>query len=483
MLKGTTKIELTDVNTGETQVIEKHNTVTGALQELFNPVLGHLTTESKLTSNLPAYTSFLGGLLLFDGRIDGDPLPLFAPDDVKLIGCARYDTVNSIGSTYLGSYDVNESIISPQDKMAKLVYNFTQSQANGTINAVCLTHINGGLGVYKSDFQLKSPGARLANSLYTIPSTKLMRNSNNRTSGIQGFGDDEHLYAVDVDNDAAYYFRVTDTKTLVLVKRSIGLKHYSIFGNTADVIGDPITITLPTGIHSSNNAYNFDTDDNALYILSCTSETVPVNGQFTVTKVVLGSTSATQTTLTNKHTSALVIKYGYVYREKVYVPTSRVSDTVNGKTVNSFEVVSHSIADNEMATHGTINNSTQSSESPKPIFAADGRLYWQGFYDSATQGVGGTRVTDCTAVPDSTNTTVCGVDLIEAHYSGSSYSPVSCVPVLNHPMLKYFSYANSAYSEGFYFLAHYLGTINNLSTPIAKVNTQTMKITYTIQEV
>ena len=36
MLKGTTKIELTDVNTGETQVIEKHNAITGAMQEIFS---------------------------------------------------------------------------------------------------------------------------------------------------------------------------------------------------------------------------------------------------------------------------------------------------------------------------------------------------------------------------------------------------------------------------------------------------------------
>ena len=125
MLKGTTKIELTNVNTGETQVIEKHNAITGALQELFNPVLGHLTDDAKLIANLPAYTSLLGGLLLFDGRIEGDPLPLFAPDSVKLVGCARYNYANTLGSVYMGSYDNNESVISPQTKMAKLVYNFT----------------------------------------------------------------------------------------------------------------------------------------------------------------------------------------------------------------------------------------------------------------------------------------------------------------------------------------------------------------------
>lgn len=482
MLKGTTKIELTDANTGETQVIEKHNNVTGALQELFNPVLGHLTVESALTSKLPAYTSFLGGLLLFDSRIDGDPLPLYAPEDVKLIGCARYNTANTMGSIYMGSYDVNESVLSPQTKMAKLVYNFTQSQANGTINSVCLTHHSGGLGSYRSDFQYKTNSVKLANSLYASPTTKLMRNSNDRTTGIKNFGEDEHLYAVDIDNDIAYYFRVTATNTLVLVKRKVGLKQYSIFGNADEIIGEPITITLATGIHSNYNAYNFDPDDNALYILSGTSDTVPVAGQFTVTKIILGEATATQVTLTNNHNAALAIRFGYVYRGKVYIPTSRTIVTINGKSASSYEVTSHTILGNEVATHGTVINSGTSSEPPKSMYAADGRLYWQGYFENATQGIGGLYVTDCTATPDSTNTTMCGVDTID-YSSGSTSFPVSCIPVLNHPMLKYLSCAGNTYSEGFYYLAHYLGTVNNLATPIVKAPTQTMKITYTIQEV
>jgi hypothetical protein len=37
--------------------------------------------------------------------------------------------------------------------------------------------------------------------------------------------------------------------------------------------------------------------------------------------------------------------------------------------------------------------------------------------------------------------------------------------------------------ERFVVLSHYLATVNNLATPIVKAPTQTMKITYTIQEV
>ena len=489
MLKGTTKIELTDVNTGETQVIEKHNAVTGALQELFNPVLGHLTDEAKLAATLPAYTSLLGGLLLFDGRIEGDPLPLYAPDSVKLVGCARYNAASTLGSIYQGSYDANESSFSVANKTAKFVYNFTQAQGNGTINSVCLTHRTGGLGVYAGDVSFKQQSVKLANSVYAAPSVKLVRNLVDRHTNITSYSANEYLYAIDADNDLAYYFRLTAATTLVMVKRKAGLKSYSVFGNTTEIVGDPVTITLQTGINSGSarNSYTFDTETNALYIISAlpasTAATIAVGGQFTVTKVGLNDTVATQTTITNNHSAAIFTDNAYVYRGRVYSTTASISETINGKTGRKFTVVSHSLADSSVATHGIVTSPYSYSGEPMPIYAADGRMYWQGYYDS-TQGIGGLFVTDCMATPSSANTTVCGVDQIEYYSSGNYYYPPSCVPVLNHPMLKYLSFGNNTGThEGFYFLTHYLGTINNLATPIVKAPTQTMKITYTIQEV
>ena len=482
MLKGTTKIELTDVATGETEVIEKHNTITGALQEIFNPTLGHLTSEATLLSNLPAYTTLLGGLLLFDGRIEGDPLPLCAPDNVKLVGCARYNYANTLGTIYMGSYDVNESVLSPQDKMAKLVYNFTQSQGNGTINSICLTHRNGGAGVYRSDFTFKSLATRLANTVYASPTNKITRNSRDRSVSFTAYGTNEYLFLVDVDNDVAYYFRATAANTLVIVKRRMGLKQFSVFGNNADIISET-TINLTTNLNTTNNTYNFDQDDNALYIMSASSATVNAGGSFTVTKIMLNGTGATQYTLTNKHTAAVYITTGYVHRGKLYMTTGGTSTTMNGKTVYNYRVVRHPLDGGAATTHGNVSNSGTSVAIPRPMYAADGRMFWQGYFDTPS-GAGGLQVTDGNATPDDSNTTTCGVDVLEYSPVNSSNYPVTCTQVLNHPMLQYLSAHNSGggiFTEGFYFLSHYLGTVNNLATPIVKAPTQTMKITYTIQ--
>ena len=273
----------------------------------------------------------------------------------------------------------------------------------------------------------------------------------------------------------------------MLVKRRVGLKNYSMFGNNADIVGNPVTITLATGINSGStrNSYNFDTETNALYIVSAlpasTSATLAVGASFTVTKIVLGEEFASQVTITNNHSTGVFLDNSYVYRGKVYVYGSYTTVTINGKSARSYPVVSFSLTSNNVATHGAVTSSSGSSEI-NAMYAADGRLYWQGHYD-ATQGIGGLHVTDCTAAPDSTNTTLCGVDYIESYTSSSTYYAPSCTPVLNHPMLVYLSISRtSSAPEGFYFLSHYLATVNNLSSPIVKAPTQTMKITYTITE-
>lgn len=485
MLKGSTKIELTDVNTGETQVIEKHNAITGALQELFNPTLGHLTSEASLSSRLPVHTNLLGGLLLFDQNITGDPLPLYAPENANLVGCARYNTQNG-SSKYFGSYNAAESVVDATAREIKLVYDFKTSEANGTIRSVCLTSVTGGYGIYTSDFMLKN-SVRLANSIYDDPTIKLARDSRDRTVGIYGTGTNEHLFAVDIDNDVAHYFKVTNANTIVLLKRKIGLKKYSIFGNTADIVGDPVTITLTTALNTGMNcnSYNFDVETNALYIVSTPSSTnvayIVAGSTFTVTKIVLGTNAVTQKTLTNTYTDRVLPTTAYVYRDKVYTFVTSFSSTINGKTASNYRVISFALDDNAMATHGIVNGPSSYGGIPKSMYAADGRIYWQGFYDS-TAGIGGLRVTNTTQAPADTNTTYCGADIVAHNLSGSTYYPHSCVPVLNHPMLFYLSNMNASGGEGFYYMAHYLGTINNLSTPIDKVSTQTMKITYTLKE-
>ena len=67
MLKGKTRIELTDVHTGEVEVIEEENMVTNALQHIFNP-MGYVKAADPMytTEYVYYYTTLTGGLLLLN---------------------------------------------------------------------------------------------------------------------------------------------------------------------------------------------------------------------------------------------------------------------------------------------------------------------------------------------------------------------------------------------------------------------------------
>lgn len=145
MLKGKTTIELTDVNSGKVEVIEDTNMITNALQEFMrgygmwgsNVLLDEKIRTSELWVNL------LGGLLLFDTQLEENADNTFMPAGVKMIGNASKDVVNSGAVTELGNYNVTESGVQ-SDGSIKFVYDFSTSQANGTIKSVCLTSRVGG---------------------------------------------------------------------------------------------------------------------------------------------------------------------------------------------------------------------------------------------------------------------------------------------------------------------------------------------------
>ena len=85
MIKGKTKIELTNVHTGEVEVIEKENMVTNALQYIFNPV-GYIKAGSVMYGSdyVNYYATLTGGLLLLDKAVMEDPDNIFLDTSIKV---------------------------------------------------------------------------------------------------------------------------------------------------------------------------------------------------------------------------------------------------------------------------------------------------------------------------------------------------------------------------------------------------------------
>ena len=96
-LKGKTTFELTDVNTGEVEVIEDTNMITNGLQD-FLATYGYFGCDVLSNDKMGAsslWVNVLGGLFLFDSRLDENVENTFMPAGVKMIGNGSKDVANS----------------------------------------------------------------------------------------------------------------------------------------------------------------------------------------------------------------------------------------------------------------------------------------------------------------------------------------------------------------------------------------------------
>ena len=459
MLKGTTTIELTDVNTGEKQVITEKNMITNAIHNLFQPTFGHLSNESTLRGYIPAYTSILGGILLFDSHIDEDVNQLYAPAGASLTGCARYNTVNTSTGVILGSYNTTESKYDSANKKMQFVYDFNTSQGNGTIASICLTNLDAGYGTYNSDMAYSAYGMK---TFCSTPQT-LTIDSKDMYSGITT-GAYFHLFAIDTNEDLAYYFSLPTSNSLSFQTRRIGLKNFSLFSTAMPVVETSHTITLEHAI-SSYRCYNFDRDDNALYIISSDTSTLATGAGFIVTKINFGTWTTTQYAMTNATDVTLYSssRFGIVHRGYIYLRSNSSNYT--------FYKVQLGNSANVVQLTGT------ASAAVVPILAMEGRTYWEYVSSSSNRLYVTDEVTN--RINFSGNQYLHYITY-SASYS-TSYAVPSFTPVLNQKMFYYIS-AGDKTSQTFYYLADYLATINNLSEPVTKTADKTMKITYTIEE-
>lgn len=152
-LKGVTTIQLFDAKTGELQQeVREENMITNAIENILNPpdylATGLNTAGTDLAVNMreivePVYSKMLNGIMIFDKNIDEDVNITMPPFDCKEIGHAG--GVNGVsGSEYsrIGTYNSAES--GSITNGYRHVWDFGSDRANGVIACVCLTSNAGG---------------------------------------------------------------------------------------------------------------------------------------------------------------------------------------------------------------------------------------------------------------------------------------------------------------------------------------------------
>lgn len=439
MLKGYAKIELTNVHTGEKEVVEKHNIVTNAIQDMlkqygcYSPAVFY---ENKFTNqggnNIP-YMNFnilscYGGIIAWDGTIEE------SKDNYKLkpygVNAGAHAAVNVQNTTVdklLGSYNSSESKIG--ETSAKFVYDFATNQGNGVIS--CITLVSqwlGYMGFNKIDSSLTSQSIsvsqpyvnnRFLNKIPIISNNKLLDIPclyNNRSNN---FSVTIVEYDANLHNSVSLFKLATPTKVSEKTFSKSELCDYS----------NPVFT-----VFYSEPLY-YDAKNNTLSV-------VLNNAQSPITELTIATIN--------------VLTYE-VSKRKVTIPAYNSSNIVafcyknylifRGKDSNNWSI-------KDLTTGKISQNALQfyfnSVSAPWQITSVnDYELLLWGNYSSYDSSYYRYLIN----LKDATLINLAG---------SSMYIPVNSDYLPNSPL--------------------YFGTINNLSSPVVKTADKTMKITYTITE-
>jgi len=444
-LHGHTVIELTDVKTGKRDRIESDNVVTDGLESHlrnFGPVVNCRLVSAE--RNKERFAPYFGGLFLFDQSIP--TTSRYMPAGTKMVGNGSYKVSNSGVLTEMGSYNEIESHAS-QNSFTQ-VYDFSTQQANGVIGSACLTTDVGGYVGYGFSSEQTLSTKKRPIDLYTYDE---QTNDSSFSS-----------YLTWVYKNFAYYANhVNKTATEITVYK----KNFPI-DELSDFSGILRTGSLPTSaealtfnITAPGYSMAWVASDSKLFMVPGNWDSpyrISAGGTFPIKILDLDTEQLTESTFTN--TTGVELKC--------------VVDLTNPITLDGSGMFFVGSSDNKLY---VLNTSTGA-------FTAT-NLTVSSFY---TDRMDISRYTDTLfryAYDDEFSGIIDPVNL-----TMYPTNEVLSARVINNRGLSYsydhdcfIGWSKPSYYETFALPNHLrLMTINNLSTPVTKDATKTMKVSYTI---
>lgn len=132
MIKGHVAIELHDHKTGLRDRIEGDNMITNALGYAIPNVIGANYSADNI---MPICQKALGSVMLFDGLLTEDKNNIFFPSEAHLVASAN----RNLNTTDSDRGSLNTAETYKTDTGYQSVWDFSTSQANGTIKSLALT--------------------------------------------------------------------------------------------------------------------------------------------------------------------------------------------------------------------------------------------------------------------------------------------------------------------------------------------------------
>lgn len=507
MLKGHTKIELTNVKTGEVKVIEDDNLVTNAMSKMFEqtPYCGYsYNSTNPFTSSSPLIDRFCGGLLLFSEPIEEDPNNYLTPSGNKMVGNGRINYASGQDVPEFGAFNAEESSWDNATGERKYVYDFSTSKGNGTISCVALT--NPLLGYYG----LGNPsGKREALAVENTDYTKsylprnvfwgLHKGFCSSYSSKVGTPISGSVLFADYNKNCMYVFeRYAFVYNSNYLSDHISNGKFTLYKiyfpmtevnpmqrlGTDDVwyIQEKINIDVPSAISALNKNYTryscICRGDDAIYIIftNASSQGVSANSNFHVWKISYDLETSEVFTLTN--TTGVSIFVGD--REQVetynYVQAMTIS---NGYLICSAvggRVFKIKLSDPTDVTE--FENKLNPSSSERYIFYKMGGTIIAFDSYNCTR-IGALNLNENTLLPVNGYPTFASIN---ASYL-SNVREYQVIPVRGCDNFVISMYKDYAYNSGSNLVRDpfMLSTINNLPEPVVKTSDMAMKITYTLK--
>ena len=445
MLKGHTKIELTDVITGKKTVVEEDNLVTNAVQYLLAFI--NKLNRSPSAEIFPIATNALGGLMLFDRPLAEDPNNIAFPGTAHLVGYADRNT--NTDDTMRGSLNAAES--GQTDNGYVSVWDFSTSQANGTIQSLALTS--------------KYAGAN-----------PFLRQVNRDFEGSDHYIDNySNMHAMAKIGDYVYLRNRSKKDIVKGYLNPYGIKVGEYWFGGQDLPTEYVT-SLPSDFRPEWDYYKYSSDGYIYYITKTDQSTATYanyssgnstgNAVLNITKIKYSDESfdvgETQTvTLENCYLTGVsadrnCISGGYLFWvsydcKKVYI--------INLSNFTDVQLVE--IGDEENINIGLM----------MPTF--EGGVNFQFSYKQ-----GNNSYTKAGLMYTNGDVIKCSVNGDIINRLGSFVNDDKLAWVASSDQDYYYSQ-----TVKYRLRSAYLGTINNLSSPVVKLPTQTMKVTYTLNDI
>lgn len=544
-LKGHATIELTDINTGEKVVHEDDNIITNAIKNLlgfqgmFNCTGGSNAVSYNTAELYSPLRRLTNGLLLFDSMIEEDVETVYPPAGVSLVGCASGISYNG-ANAMAGSYNKQES--GKIDGGYKHVWDFGTSQANGQIACACLTTMAGGKITSGSfplatDYMYKTGDGtdtveeilfKSNNNEVYVTKCETQQNSNHQTAQAILFLDGKRNRILKASSEYYFYPYYDNTSDQKYFQKSIfynkaididierlGVTSFSIFDSPkgdamlrtlpyGELVQETVHVEMPDGLKAKitddmlNNtgryfALSSSCDDNYIYFaikLATTSNSnyvVEKNEKFYVWKINVETFESSYFEVTNTTNEAIWFQSGSYYGLSDYNGETAIAmfdDYLLCAGYSSKKVYCLKLTDN-----------TDVAEVKMPdgsSFLAN-ESYCLGFviYQS-----GAGKVSLSTQPMTNTN----GYFVIDPVLKIATYKNIQ-TSYMWQAGAYYYNYTRKVmhiagtilltyvFADNFYCkLSPFIDpalliTINNLSSPVLKTASQTMKVTYTLTQV